>query len=110
MCQMFAVCHRPDRAALVLVVVNLALQLFDGVATYVGLQAGFAEGNPLLAWALGWAGPAPALLVFKLEACACLLLVWHLRRSRLALPALAVSAAVYAVCSLTPWTVALSGL
>ena len=42
----------PERGMLALVCVNLALQVFDGVATYVGLHAGMAEGNPLLAWAL----------------------------------------------------------
>ncbi len=99
-----------ERAAGALVVINFALQLFDGVATYVGLGAGFAEGNPLLVWAFDRVGPASALCLFKLEACACLLLVWHLRRSRLAVPALATSAVVYVTCSLAPWTAVLATL
>jgi len=99
-----------ERGMLALVGVNLALQVFDGVATYVGLHAGMAEGNPLLAWALGQLGPASALCLFKLQACACLLLLWCVRRHRLAAPALVVSAAVYVVCSLAPWTVALATL
>src|SRR6185369_9225983 len=31
-----------------LLVLNLLLQLFDGIATYQGLQVGFREANPLL--------------------------------------------------------------
>ena len=93
----------PERAVRVLICLNVALQIFDGAATYVGLHAGVHEGNPLLAWALGELGPA-ALFLFKLQACACLLLLWHARASRLAGPALVLSAAVYVVCSLAPWT------
>jgi hypothetical protein len=98
---------RPERTVLALLLVNLALQFFDGVATYVGLHAGFGEGNPLLEWALGRLGAGPALCLFKIEACACLLLIWRLRASRLAVPALGLSAAAYALFSLAPWTVAL---
>jgi uncharacterized membrane protein len=101
--------HR-ERVVGALVAVNLALQLFDGIATYVGVHAGFVEGNPLLDWALGRLGPASALCLFKLEACLCVLLLWHLRRSRLAGPALVVSAAVYAICSFAPWAMALTAL
>ena len=97
-----------ERGVAALVLVNVVLQLFDGVATYVGLGAGFGEGNPLLLWAFERLGPASALCLFKLEACACLLVVWQLRRSRLALPALATSAVVYAGCSLAPWAAALA--
>ena len=94
----------------VLVCLNVALQVFDGAATYVGLHAGMAEGNPLLTWVLGYVGPASALVLFKLEACACLLLLWHVRASKLAGPALVLSAAVYVVCSLVPWAAALATL
>ena len=99
-----------ERAVGVLVLMNLALQVFDGVATYVGvLHAGFSEGNPLLDWAFGQIGTGSALCLFKLEACVCVLLLWRMRWSRLAAPALALSAAVYALCSFAPWTAALSG-
>jgi uncharacterized membrane protein len=100
--------QHPERGLLALVVVNLVLQVFDGVATYVGLHLGFGEGNPLLVWAFGHVGPASALFLFKLQACACLLLLWHLRWNRLAAPALVVSAAIYVACSLAPWTAALA--
>jgi hypothetical protein len=100
----------PERGVLALVFLNVVLQVFDGVATYVGLHAGVGEGNPLLAWALRQIGPASALLLFKLHACACVLLLWRVRRNRLAVPALALSAAVYVVCSLAPWAAALAEL
>src|SRR6184192_3455622 len=99
-----------ERAIFALVCLNLALQVFDGVATYVGVHVGMAEGNPLLAWALAQVGPGFALVLFKLQACACLLLLWHVRRNRLAAPALVFSATVYVVCSLAPWAAALATL
>jgi hypothetical protein len=98
----------PERGILALVLLNLALQIFDGVATYVGLGAGFGEGNPLLAWAFEEIGTESALFLFKLQACACLALLWCVRRNWLVAPALVFSAAVYAVCSLAPWTAALA--
>lgn len=98
-----------ERALRGLVMLNLALQLFDGLATYSGMHAGFGEGNPLLRWCLEAIGPASALLVFKLHACACVLLLWHVRAHRLVGPALALCAAVYVVCSVAPWTLALAG-
>src|SRR2546426_12515457 len=99
-----------ERGMWALVCLNLALQAFDGIATYVGIHAGMPEGNPLLAWALAQVGPGFALLLFKLQACACLLLLWRVRRSRLAAPALVFSAAVYAACSLAPWAAAFATL
>jgi len=98
------------RGMLALVLVNLVLQVIDGAATYVGLHAGFAEGNPLLGWTLARLGPASALCLFKLEACACVLLLWRLRANRLAAPALALSAAAYVACSVAPWAAALAAL
>jgi len=99
-----------ERGMLALVCLNFALQVFDGVATYVGVHAGMPEGNPLLAWALAHVGPGFGLFLFKLQACACLLVLWRERRSWLTAPALVFSAAVYAVCSLAPWAAALATL
>ncbi len=99
-----------DRLVLGLVLANVVLQVTDGVATFVGLRAGFGEGNPLLGWAFDRLGAAPTLCLFKLEAIAAVVLVWRLRRSPLAAPALAVTAAIYAVFSLVPWASALAGL
>jgi hypothetical protein len=100
---------RREHAIVVLVLFNLTLQIYDGIATYCGLSAGYAEGNPLVAAALTHFGVGPALFSVKLFACACVLLVWQLRRhSVLALPALVATALVYTVGSAAPWSAALA--
>jgi len=53
-----------ERVLAGLVGLNVALQVFDGVATYAGLRAGIAEGNPLLAASMHWLGITPALVIF----------------------------------------------
>jgi hypothetical protein len=91
----------------VLLGLNVALQVFDGLATYYGLRMGYGEGNPIVASMLTALGNAPGLLLVKAYACACLLVIWNLRgRSRLAAPALTATALAYAVGSLGPWSVA----
>ena len=97
-----------ERIVVSLALLNIVLQAFDGGATYIGLRAGFSEGNPLVAWAITSLGAAPGLLLLKFMACAGVLTLWHLRRNRLAAPALAFTAAVYVAGSLGPWTVMLS--
>ncbi|HWP64600.1 MAG TPA: DUF5658 family protein [Candidatus Limnocylindria bacterium] len=99
---------RTERGLFALLILNVALQVFDGVATYHGLGLGFGEGNPLLVHAMTSLGPAAALILTKLYACGCLLGVWRIRHARLALPALVIIAAVYATCSLAPWSAALA--
>jgi hypothetical protein len=96
-----------DRSLFALFLLNVALQFFDGIATYQGLRLGFEEGNPLLVQVIALVGPAAALALTKLYACGCLLGVWHARRGRFALPALVLIAAIYATCSLAPWSAAL---
>jgi len=97
-----------ERALLALLLLNIALQAFDGVATYSGLRVGFGEGNPLLAHAMEAFGLASTLIAAKLAACLLLGTLWVNRRSPLALPGLALTAAVYASCSLAPWSAALA--
>ena len=89
---------------------NVALQVFDGVATYAGLRAGIPEGNPFLAAAMHWLGITPALLLFKCEACAALMMIWLIRRNRLAVPALVTCALTYFAWSVGPWTIVLARL
>jgi hypothetical protein len=96
------------RGVWLLVLVNVALQVLDGSATYIGLRAGLAEGNPLVAWAMASLGAAQGLVLIKLLACTGVLTVWSLRRSRLAAPALVFTAAIYAACSLAPWAAVLA--
>jgi len=99
---------RTERGLFALLMLNVVLQVFDGLATYRGLQLGFGEGNPLLVHAIAMLGPAAALVLTKLYACGCLLGVWRVRRARLALPAFALIAVIYATCSLAPWSAALA--
>jgi hypothetical protein len=97
-----------ERGLYALFILNVALQVFDGLATYLGLQAGFDEGNPLLAQAMTVVGPVSNLFLAKLGALTCLLWIWQLRRARLATAALVLTAVVYATCSLAPWSGALA--
>ena len=97
-----------DRGLLALFVLNIVLQAFDGMATYSGLRIGFGEGNPLLAHAMEVFGLASTLIVAKLTACLLLSVLWVNRRSPLALPGFALTAVVYASCSLGPWSAALA--
>lgn len=97
-----------ERTLLALLILNVFLQAFDGVATYSGLRVGFGEGNPLLAYAMETFGLASTLIVAKLTACVLLAVLWVHRQSPLALPGLAFTAVVYVGCSLGPWSAALA--
>lgn len=97
-----------DRGLLPLFLLNLALQAFDGVATYTGLRIGFGEGNPLLAHAMGIFGLESTLIAAKGIACLLLGVLWLNRRSPLALPGFALTAFVYASCSFGPWSAVLA--
>ena len=88
-----------------LFVLNIALQLFDAVATYQGLRIGVREGNPILASAFQTFGVAPTLMMFKAKACGLLFLLSRHRRERLATAVLTFLAAVYCVMSLGPWMI-----
>jgi uncharacterized membrane protein len=100
-----------ERVLLVLLFLNLWLQIFDGVATYLGVTAGYGEGNPLVAATFGHFGLGPALCLAKIYACGMLILIWHLRqRSSLAVPALVGTAIAYAAASVAPWSVAFATL
>jgi Domain of unknown function (DUF5658) len=82
---------------------NVALQMFDGVATYSGLHLGVAEANPILRHAFSVLGVVPALLLFKANACALLVLLHRAAPVRLGEHIFRFLAAVYCVCSLAPW-------
>ncbi len=93
-----------------LFVLNIALQLFDAVATYRGLQVGWREGNPILVTAFATFGVAPALLLFKAKACGFLFLLNRNHEHDMVRPALYVLASVYTVMSLLPWLWKFGGL
>jgi hypothetical protein len=86
-----------------LLLLNLLLQLFDGVATYQGLAVGFREANPLLVRAFLWLGPGSTLFTVKAAACGLLLLLHQTAPPRLGVPVMRFLAAVYCLFSLGPW-------
>lgn len=96
--------HAPEVRVYQLFLLNLALQIFDGIATYEGLKLGWHEGNPLLVAAFAYLGVGPALLLFKAKACG-LLVVLHRCAHRPGVPAvLGLLAGTYAMFSLVPWS------
>jgi len=92
---------------LALLVLNVLLQVFDGVATARGLQLGMHEGNHLLAAAFDYWGVGPALVLSKGFACAALIFVYVAASREVARKALAMIAIIYGTCSLVPWAGAL---
>jgi hypothetical protein len=97
--------HHPAGLA-VLVVLNLLMQLFDGVATYIGWEQ-FGEGNPLLRAGFEAWGAIPTLLIAKLIAAFLILLVARVPRPRVVTVGLGVTLGVYTVMSLIPWSLTL---
>ena len=86
-----------------LLVLNVALQLFDGVATYQGLRFGVREANPILVAAFNFLGVGPALLLFKAKACGLLVLLHRATPAPVGIVVLRALAAVYCLFSLGPW-------
>ena len=86
-----------------LFVLNVALQLFDGVASWQGVHL-WGEGNPVLSGLMAMLGVEFTLLLFKANACGFLVLLRRCWRTQLAHDALVVLAALYTGLSLVPWT------
>ena len=86
-----------------LLALNLVLQVFDGIATYQGLRIGWQEGNPLLVAVFTLLGVGPGLLLFKMQACALIVLVHRYTPPPVAIKVLRGLAAVYCALSLAPW-------
>lgn len=59
--------------------INLALQLFDGLASYQILAAGVPEVNPIVAGAIANWGLSDGLFISKTLACILLLVIFSLR-------------------------------
>jgi hypothetical protein len=90
-------------------ILNLLLQVFDGLLSYHVLSEGVPEANPLVSraiseWGVGW-----GLLYWKTFACVLLLLIFALRNRRrsLTITALTVTAAVYGYVSIASLSVLL---
>src|SRR5213592_4617419 len=86
-----------------LFLLNLGLQLFDGLSTYQGVQLGWQESNPLLQALMGHWGVGWALLGAKSAACALLLLLRCLGPHPFTTRALSLTAACYFALSFVPW-------
>jgi uncharacterized protein DUF5658 len=86
-----------------LFVLNVALQIFDAVATYQGIRVGWQEANPILVSAFHLLGVGPALMLFKAKACGLLFLLNRRREHYMVAPTLSLLAGVYCVMSLLPW-------
>ena len=98
---------RLARVTLVLFALNGALQLFDGVATFIGCQTGMPEGNPMVAYAMECFGLGLGLALAKVAAIAFLGFLWLLRANRSVPFALAVTASIYLAFSAVPWSISL---
>jgi len=86
-----------------LFLLNLCLQIFDGVATYQGLRWHWDEGNPLLLAAMPYLGVGVTLLIFKAKACGFLVVLRRLGERPFVHESLVVLASVYAFLSFLPW-------
>ena len=93
-----------------LFLLNLCLQLFDGVATYQGLRHHWVEGNPLLLASMPLIGIGTTLLLFKAKACGFLVVLRRLGHEPLVYESLVLLATVYTVFSFIPWMARLLSL
>jgi len=87
-----------------LFLLNVALQLFDGVATWQGAHL-WGEGNPMLQVLMAYLGVGMTLVLFKVKACGFLVVLRRCWRHRAAYDALVVLALVYSGLSFVPWMV-----
>lgn len=87
----------------VLISVNLALQVLDGLATYFGWQR-WGEANPLVVPLFRLLGPGVALAFLKTGAGVLILLLGRYGSPRLVPAGLAFVAVFYTLFSLIPWT------
>jgi hypothetical protein len=86
-----------------LFMLNVGLQLLDGIVTYQGLQAGVQEVNPILRASMARWGIVGALLGWKLVACGLLVFLRMVNQRALAVKALTLTAMAYVCFSLVPW-------
>jgi hypothetical protein len=89
-------------AIVLLIILNLALQVFDGVATYVGWQR-FGEANPLLRAGFDAWGAGVTLVMAKIVAVALILVLARAGRPALVGVGLSFTLVAYAALSLVPW-------
>ena len=91
-----------------LVATNLALQLFDGIATYIG-WVHFGEMNPILRRGFEVWGAGPTLLTAKTLAIALIIVLARAPHRTLASAGLTLTLIAYVALSFVPWTSRLMG-
>ena len=89
-----------------ILVLFVVFQAFDGLLTYFAVSSfGHGiEGNPILATWMALAGPLPTLVVAKLGACACGVILYVHGTHR----ALASLTVLYFIAAVAPWLYLLS--
>lgn len=92
----------------VLAILNVALQLFDGAATYIGWQQ-HGEMNPILAAGFERFGAGPTLLAAKLGAMLLVLVLATTPKRSLATIGLGITLTAYTALSFVPWSQRLFG-
>lgn len=92
----------------ILVVLNLALQVFDGIATYVGWQQ-HGEMNPILLAGFDRFGAGPTLVAAKVIAMIFVMILATSPRRRLGIVGLAITLTAYTTLSFVPWAQRLFG-
>ena len=98
---------QPQPAIVLLIILNLALQMFDGVATYVGWQR-FGEANPLLRAGFDAWGAGVTLVMAKIVAGALILVLARAGKPALVGVGLSFTLVAYAALSLVPWALRLA--
>jgi hypothetical protein len=93
-----------------LFLLNVCLQVFDGVATYQGLQSRWAEGNPILLSWMPYLGAGATLLIFKAKACGFLLILRRYPNAPFVYEGFVVLATIYGFFSFIPWLARLVSL
>jgi len=93
-----------------LFLLNICLQVFDGVATYQAVGSPAGEGNPLVAAVMTEIGIGYALLLFKAKACGCLIMLRGMAGRALVGVAFALLAATYGALSFFPWMTRILGM
>ena len=92
-----------------LLLLNVSLQIFDGVASYHGIP-GWGEGNPIIRDTIEHLGLEQALLLYKAKACGFLVLVRRLHDPGATLVVYGLAAGVYGGLSFVPWLSRLGSL
>jgi hypothetical protein len=94
----------PSSWVSLLVVMNLSLQVWDGLATYYGLSQGVQEGNPLLRSCMEYWGVGVTVVGAKSVACVFLVYLREVASLSVSQWGLVLAAVSYIVGSVLPWS------